>query len=268
VQQSWLAPHRVNKNDKFYGRNSGGKYPLDVGELRNAFVLRENIADRIREFRRSRLLKIMNGDSPCRLTQSASMVLHVIPVPSFADRRLINVAQETEARPITLPVPLGSTGFGHGINLDGLFLYAGPSITESNGYGLLFRDACIEGVKQMSVRDSRPYIAGSIFEQDVVRTLRLYLQICQQLEAGLPIYVGLSFCNAKGCRLASASAGYWEWNGVSLKEEVIALPECVIESDTPDLPRAMKPAFDMVWNAFGYARSDKYDQNGNWIGSV
>lgn len=25
--RSWVAPHRVTLNDKFYGRNSGGKYP-------------------------------------------------------------------------------------------------------------------------------------------------------------------------------------------------------------------------------------------------
>src|SRR5215813_3230520 len=46
VQRSWLLPHRVLKNDKFYGRNSAGKYPLDVGELRNAFALREAVSSR------------------------------------------------------------------------------------------------------------------------------------------------------------------------------------------------------------------------------
>jgi len=39
VPRSWVGPHRVKANNQFYGRNSGGKYPLVVGELRNAFVL-------------------------------------------------------------------------------------------------------------------------------------------------------------------------------------------------------------------------------------
>jgi hypothetical protein len=153
--------------------------------------------------------------------------------------------------------------------LDGLFLYSGPSLAESHGYGLLFRDASIEGVKQLSVLDnSTPYIAGSIFEQDVVRTLKLYMKTCEELEAGLPIYVALSFCNAKGCILRAASAGMWTTNSVELKDDVVALPECMIESANPDLPRALKPIFDMVWNAFGYMGSDKYDQQGNWIGTA
>jgi predicted HTH transcriptional regulator len=36
VHKSWSSPHRVtlNNHSKFYGRNSAGKYPLDVNELR------------------------------------------------------------------------------------------------------------------------------------------------------------------------------------------------------------------------------------------
>lgn len=29
---------------------------------------------------------------------------------------------------------------------------------------------------------------------------------------------------------------------------------------------ALKPAFDMVWNAFGVVRSWNYDETGNWVG--
>ncbi|RTL51778.1 MAG: ATP-binding protein [Bradyrhizobiaceae bacterium] len=269
VQRSWLAPHRVTKNDKFYGRNSGGKYPLDVGELRSAFALRENVSERIRAFRADRLAKIAAEETPCRLLPSTSMVLHVVPIPSFGDRRLINVAEELSVRPVTLPVPLGSNGAGHGVNLDGVFLYSGPSMTEAHGYGLLFRDGSIEGVKQLSILDDKtPYIAGSIFEQDVLQTLKVYMKTCEQLEAGMPLFVGLSFCNARGCVLRAASSGVWTTNGISLKDEVIALPECIVESANADLPRALKPIFDVVWNAFGYMQSDKYDQSGKWIGTT
>ena len=269
VQGSWLSPHRVLKNDKFYGRNSAGKYPLDVGELRNAFALREGVSERIRAFRSDRLAKIAAGDTPCRLRPSTSMVLHVVPIPSFGDRRLINVAEELSSRPVTLPVPLGSQGAGHGVNLDGVFLYSGPSMTESHGYGLLFRDGAIEGVKQLSLlEDNTPYIAGAIFEQDILATLKIYMKTCEQLDAGLPLFVGLSFCNARGCVLRAASSGVWTTNGVALNKEVIVLPECIVESADADLPRILKPIFDVVWNGFGYMRSEKYDQNGGWIGTA
>ena len=46
VAKSWVFPHRVKQNNHFYGRNSAGKYPLDVGEIRTAFTLSETIIER------------------------------------------------------------------------------------------------------------------------------------------------------------------------------------------------------------------------------
>ncbi len=48
VQRSWNGPHRVvfQGHDKFYGRNSAGKYPLDVNELRAAFTLSNTATER------------------------------------------------------------------------------------------------------------------------------------------------------------------------------------------------------------------------------
>ncbi|MEY9358590.1 hypothetical protein ABH994_001311 [Bradyrhizobium yuanmingense] len=71
VQRSWLAPHRVLKNDKFYGRNSAGKYPLDVGELRNAFVLREAVSERIRAFRaQTDLRRLLRATRPVSFVEA------------------------------------------------------------------------------------------------------------------------------------------------------------------------------------------------------
>ncbi len=94
------------------------------------------------------------------------------------------------------------------------------------------------------------------------------MKTCEQLEAGLPLFVGLSFCNAKGCVLRAAGSGAWTTNGVTLKNEVVILPECIVESADADLPRLLKPIFDVVWNGFGYMSSEKYDQNGKWIGAA
>jgi hypothetical protein len=94
------------------------------------------------------------------------------------------------------------------------------------------------------------------------------MRTCQQLEAGLPLYVGLSFCNARECALMYDGGGFWASSSATFREDVVALPDFLIESDSADVPRALKPVFDMVWNAFGHAKSGKYDAAGNWIGTV
>jgi hypothetical protein len=87
AHRSWLAPHRVKLNDKFYGRNSAGKYPLDVSELRSAFVLSETATERIRAFRAERLIKITARENFIGLPDGPVMVIHAVPFAAFATGR-------------------------------------------------------------------------------------------------------------------------------------------------------------------------------------
>src|SRR5258708_11075903 len=88
IQKSWLSPHRVIFKDHghFYSRNSGGKYRLDVTELRTAFELSGTTAERIRDFRAERLSRIGAGEeTPAPLDEQASkLVLHMIPFNAFS----------------------------------------------------------------------------------------------------------------------------------------------------------------------------------------
>ena len=63
VERSWVGPHRVvfQGHDKFYGRNSAGKYPLDLNELRAAFTLSSSAIERIRAFRSDRIIALNNN---------------------------------------------------------------------------------------------------------------------------------------------------------------------------------------------------------------
>jgi predicted HTH transcriptional regulator len=83
--RSWLGPHRVvfKGHDKFYGRNSAGKYPLDVTELRTAFNLSGTTNERIRAFRTDRIIALMNNETPMVFTDTPKAILHCIPLESF-----------------------------------------------------------------------------------------------------------------------------------------------------------------------------------------
>src|SRR6266852_7196550 len=49
VPKSWNPPHMVTLQgvNKFYTRNSAGKHPLDVGELRGLFAMSNSITEQI-----------------------------------------------------------------------------------------------------------------------------------------------------------------------------------------------------------------------------
>src|SRR5438105_3890169 len=53
IPRSFVGPHVVTykKSFRFYARTSAGKYPLDVSELRSAFLAGSALGDQIRNFR-------------------------------------------------------------------------------------------------------------------------------------------------------------------------------------------------------------------------
>jgi predicted HTH transcriptional regulator len=59
IEKSWNGPHRVifRGYDRFFGRTATGKYPLDVQQLRRAFVENSTVAERLRAFRAERMAR-------------------------------------------------------------------------------------------------------------------------------------------------------------------------------------------------------------------
>lgn len=82
VQRSWAGLHMITfKNlSRFYSRNSGGKYQLDVGEIRNAFVGLETARERIRQFRADRVARVLAGETPIPMGDGPKVIAHVIPI--------------------------------------------------------------------------------------------------------------------------------------------------------------------------------------------
>ena len=66
IPRSWTAPHMVRHGGvtRFCGRNSGGKYDLDVHQVRAAFLASEGIADRLKNFRLERVNRLISGTVP------------------------------------------------------------------------------------------------------------------------------------------------------------------------------------------------------------
>lgn len=95
VERSWVGPHRVTfkSHDKFYARNSAGKYSLDVPELRAAFALSQTTIERARSFRVERVMAIVDSRTPVPIEADARLVFHCVPLESFAGSKQADVAR-------------------------------------------------------------------------------------------------------------------------------------------------------------------------------
>jgi hypothetical protein len=266
AHRSWIAPHRVLLNDKFYGRNSAGKYPLDVSELRTAFTLSETTAERIRNFRKERLMKIAGGETPLLLHPGAAMIIHVVPLSTFASGRTIDIVQAVATGHV-MALPPGRMGLSnnYAANLDGFVTFTNQPNEPANAYAQLFRSGAVEGVDLLGRDDQKQasFLSGPVFENTAVSAIRNYLMFVNSIDLGFPVYLFLSFCGMRNCFLRTrAEIGIGYYDAGPLRQDVIVLPEVPLDSASTDVPTAMRPVFNTVWNAFGFHRSGQVRQPG------
>ena len=262
VTRSWIAPHRVRKNREFYARNSAGTYPLDVGELRTAFTLSETVAARIRDFRTDRIARIHARETPVALNAGGCMIVHVLPLSAFTAAGEIDItAYEAGSRHLS---PMGASGWDRRINLDGLVTYSPAHGSASRGYAQTFRTGAAEWVLALRGHEERMVLPSATFERDVMRCLTNYLAFADEFDVEPPCFVFLSFAGVRGCQLAGPRETHWLEERLTLREDMLVVPEVVIEDRDVQPAGVLRPAFDRVWNAFGFVRSLNYDEMGEW----
>ncbi len=263
VKKSWNSPHRVIANRHFYGRNSAGRYALDVSELRTMFTLSEQIADRIRAFRSDRIRHIATLETPVPILKAATLVLHIVPLTAFSTREFLDISkcyQDASALP-----PLGRDGWSSRINLDGILTFNATREGPSIAYTQLFRTGIVEALYVFEPRKDHRIIPSTWYERNVIEGVSRYLQMLSRLDVVPPLFVYLSFLRIKDYRLLYTHGrfGFNEDSGTDRDQAM--LPEVVIEEHDVDYGRSLRPLFDMVSNAFGLERSFNFDDDGNWI---
>jgi hypothetical protein len=212
-------------------------------------------------------MKIMAGDTIIK--PPAVMALHAVPLPAFADQRLIDVVSELANRH-DMPLPLdGPSGLNRAtVNLDGLMNYADSPSRGIVSYGQLFRSGAIEGVSQLSrEKDGKIYFVGTKIANTVIAALRNYLGVMHALDVGFPVFAALSLCGAAGLHMRHVGPdGLW-YDAPALSDDVIQFPEIAIESPDADVTALMRPIFNMMWNGYGFLQSEMYAADSAWKGT-
>ena len=266
VPKSWSSPHRVRYqgHDKFYSRNSAGKYQLDVAELRIAFNLSETITERIRNFRRDRISNIVANETPILLPDTAKIVLHLIPITAFSSAQshdINKVASDLREK----MRPICSSGWSYRYNLDGFLTHA-HGAEQTHSYVQLFRNGIIEAVETSILEPNEHglYIPSGVYEQELISSLRQYLSLLETLTVEPPIFVFLTLLGVKGYLMGIDISSRGHERHV-IDRDIIFLPEIPIDSYQVAAEDVLMPCFDSIWNACGFPRSLNY-KDGKWVG--
>jgi hypothetical protein len=265
VDRSWTGPHRVifQGSDKFYGRNSARKYPLDVNELRSAFTLSNTVTERIRAFRTDRIIALSNNDTPMPFTDDPKIVLHCIPLESFAGGPQHDVLPFHQ-NPARL-APMGTTSWTRRLNLEGVVAFGmhQPCLT----YTQLYRSGIIEAVRGNLLaqeRNGELIIPSVSYERYVFEYLSRCFRVIQELGASPPVLVALSLLKTRGLKMSVDTLSTGE-SSESIGSDSVILPETIVEDLSLPVGPVLKPLFDLIWNACGLTGSKNFDADGNWI---
>jgi hypothetical protein len=270
IPKSWNPPHRVaaRGTNRIYGRNSAGAYEYSIEELRVVFNSAASAFDRVRAFRAERLAKIDSGEAIVPLaTDLGRLVLHLVPISSFGLSNQIDLERAYGCQDLLRP--LNSMGRTSGINFEGFANVYHGSDSRCWSYTQIFRNSAIEAVKVRVAMndDNRSLLIPTLdFDKQFFEVFPGYLAALQRLDVPPPIVVMLTLQGIRGARL-----GVWPRpleDIPSIDRAVLELPEIVIERYGTDAEyqRAVRPAFDALWNTGGFLRSNHFDANDNWVG--
>ncbi len=266
IPRSWALPHMITFQaySRFYSRNSAGKYPLDVRELRAAFALSETTAERIRNFRAERLSQIVAGETPRALEEGAKIVLHIVSFGAFdpAGRVDLSLLDQTKLG------PMNHSGWRHRYNFDGLltFTFNKPELAYS--YLQVFRNGSIEAVdaSMLSLWKGQRNIPSSDFERELMDSLARFLLVEKGLGVEPPLFVMLSLLGVSGYTMGVNRSLLFREDANPIDRDALLIPEVVVETLDCDPAEVMHPIFDAVWNAAGWPRSMSYNDAGEWVG--
>jgi hypothetical protein len=266
MDRSWSGPHRVvfQQSDRFWGRNSSGKYPLDVNELRAAFTLSSTVMERIRGFRTDRIIAISNNETPVRMNSGPKLVMHCIPIESFASQPQYDLIPFL--RDYTRLTLIGSSGYRRRLNLDGLLVYDGEAADIGHTYTQLYRNGVIEaatGSGWVTEKNGQKLMDSWRYERNLLNYLQTCFDVFHELGASTPIVVALTLTNVRG--LAMSNPMSYTETSLLIDRDTLVLPETVVQDFSNDPFKILKPMFDFVWNACGLERSSNFDGKGNWV---
>lgn len=274
VPRSFAAPHMVRHQGvtRFCGRNSNGKYDLDVHELRSAFLASETLSERLKSFRLERINRLISGNAPVKLSGKHLLVLHVLPaISARADTQIPTSALERVSSGEKAPRPIAASGWGPGFNFDGLLISSSWRNDSSHSYVQVMRNGFVEAAESETLAerevkpggDPKKIIPSIAWEKRIIHALFSYLKTLKELEISPPYVVSLSLLNVRGFMMW-VGPRYWNDAARFIDRDHLLTNEILIGSTDTAPENVLRPLFDQIWNACGWPKSINYDENGNW----
>lgn len=226
--------------------------------------------DRIEAYREDRISKIASGETPVPLVEGPRVILHMIPSgvieePPLIDLTSIDIAHEGL---VLLHQERAELRF----NYDGVAMATFPAegITPA-AYLQFFRTGWLESVYPLFFgnhpNEERGMIISLSVEPRLIDAIVPYLRLITSFGLDFPVTSMITLTGVQGCGVLPNTSNRHYWNfGHPIDRDILRLPPTVFESlpesAEQEVAVALKPAFDVMWQAAGWERSHNYRESG------
>jgi hypothetical protein len=268
IGRSWRLPHRVSaqNSNRFWIRNSGGCHEASMDELRSLFGQNTAAVDYARRFRDERVALIQRGTGPRPLVGNGRLVFHVVPHSAVLTANAPDIEQIYKHHQAFWP--LGSMSNSSRFNFEGVINERGGDA--NHGYTQIFRNGIVEATKANIVRvtNGGRGIPGLGLEKHFFERYASYIDGLKAIGIDPPLIVMLTLEGVSGAYYHVKNDMFMD-DPMAFDRDVLYLPDCMISEYGPpeSYHAAIRPAFDALWNAVGFSRSQFFNQAGLWVGS-
>ncbi|MHB9130414.1 MAG: AlbA family DNA-binding domain-containing protein [Armatimonadota bacterium] len=266
IPKSWIGPHMIThgerENNRFYARGGTANHPMDIGEIRTAFSLSENISERLRRFRADRIATILSDESPSPLKPGPKIILHLVPLNALVATATLDVTEHIEQH-VKLLQPLRGSGQTR-YNFDGYIMY------RDEGYVLITRSGVIEAVDTEIIgyaweENGRRYMDGKAIEGTIVNAVTRFASAQQAMAIDPPIVAMLTLLGVQGYGIVRKYDDIF-YGGMHypIEKNDLLFTEEYIEEYTTDYTPILQSIFNTLWRAAGWRNSPYYGEDGEW----
>jgi hypothetical protein len=219
----------------------------------------------MRDFRASRLAKVVTGQTPVPLGDGPKLVVHAVPTQAALGQASIDPLVYSR-RERNLPV-IGLISVSRvQLNLDGAY---GPILAGGRrppGYTQQFREGYFEGVVELlTLEDTyHPAFVGGAHERYIVKFISAVRRELAALTISGELATFLSVTGAAGAVYAlPVHSGHGREEQPFDRQDLL-LPDVLIPADSP-IETGLRPVFDLLAQAAGYEASLSYGERGEWL---
>ena len=268
IPASPFSPHRVvfKGSDKFYTRNSSGKYKMDVNELRNAFNHSQELADKIEQYKMDKL-ESASANRYGWLDENFPILAYLAIPTSAILRNKIYSINELENAIRNSELSAFNITCNRQITVDGVRLINDTNNiknTVSNygftAYGHCSNTGIIElyttfhfsyGHETSTYKPDEKRIRPKDLIKDIYETSRNILEYYRELGITTPINISCAIINGQGFKIPDC-LNHNRIVGEIDRELIITTS--MVENLSISVYDLAQSILDQLWNASGYLR--------------